>query len=228
MDLFLGPPPLEPAHGVVPFHGRVLEDTQRDVLRALAPRLTERGFYLGGGTAVALHLGHRRSADFDWFVDRDLGDPMALAGELRAGGIPLEDQSVERGTLHARVSGVRVSLLEYRYPLLNPPMEWDELGCNLASLDDLACMKLAAVAQRGSRKDFVDIHALLQDHRPLVELLELYRRKYEVDDVGHVLFGLGYFDDAEEEVMPTMLEDVAWDDVRRSVERAVRNVADGY
>lgn len=225
MDRLGGVVFLENSNRVVTFHGEVLGERQRQVLQALCPSVSRRGFYLGGGTAVALHLGHRRSVDFDWFLDDDLGDPMALAGELRNEEIPLRMQSVGRGTLHALVSEVRVSFLEYRYPLLEPPVAWEERGCDVASLDDLACMKLAAVAQRGTRKDFVDIHALLRRHRPLPELLDLYRRKYDAEDVGHLLFGLSYFDDAEAEVMPTMLEDVAWDEVKEWVAGAVRDLA---
>lgn len=186
MDRLGGVVFLESSNRVVTFHGEVLGERQRQVLQTLCPSVSRRGFYLGGGTAVALHLAHRRSLDFHWF-----------------------------------------SFLEYRYPLLEPPVEWEEHGCDVASLDDLACMKLAAVAQRGTRKDFVDIHALLRRHRPLPELLDLYRRKYDAEDVGHLLFGLSYFDDAEAEGMPTMLEDVAWEEVRESVAGAVRDVASG-
>lgn len=78
----------------------------------------------------------------------------------------------------------------------------------------------------GGFRLFVDIYALLREHRPLTALLELYRRKYDVEDVGHVVFGLGYFDDADEEgVTPTMLWDVGWDEVKRFVARAVRTLA---
>lgn len=49
------------------------------------------------------------------------------------------------------------SNLEYRYPLLQSPTIWKEMDCSLASLDDLACMKLSAIAGRGARRDFCDI-----------------------------------------------------------------------
>lgn len=199
------------------FHPEAISSEQLSVLRTLAPAVTERGFYLGGGTAVALHLGPRRSEDFAWFKESSFGDPLLLARSLREVGSDFETTSVAAGTLHGRIGGVRVSFLEYGYPPLESPLEWSAAGCRVASLDDLACMKLAAVAQRGSRKDFVDIYALLRNHRPLPGLLERYRRRYDVKDVGHVVTALAYFDEAEPEPMPVMLWDVDWPTVRETV-----------
>ena len=62
---------------------------------------------------------------------------------------------------HGRVNRVRVSFLEFRYPLLARTARWPKAGCHIASIRDIACMKLAAIAQRGSRKDFIDLWALL-------------------------------------------------------------------
>jgi len=93
------------------------------------------------------------------------------------------------------------------------------------SLDDLACMKLAAIAQRGSRKDFMDLHVLATDHRPLRDIVDLYRRKYSIEDIVHVLVGLTYFDDAEDEPMPVMLNKVSWDAVKQQFREWARTLA---
>jgi hypothetical protein len=122
--------------------------------------MTAQQFYLGGGTALAIHLGHRRSVDFDWFTQEHITDPLRLAQDLNDQGIVFVTRSIERGTLHGSVSGVQVSFLEYRYPLLQPLVAWPMFGCTLASPEDLACMKLSALAQRGAKKDFIDIYAL--------------------------------------------------------------------
>ena len=195
--------------------------TQRAVLKELAPFARDHGFYLGGGTALALQLGHRRSVDFDWFREEPLEDPLRLASEIAAAGIRFKPSGTEAGTLHGISRGVRVSFLEYRYPLLRPLVETRLSGVRLASLEDIAAMKLAAVAQRGSRKDFVDVFAL-GGILGLDEMLALYRRKYDVRDVGHVLVALAYFDDAEDERMPAMLRRWSWVDVRRTIQRWVR------
>lgn len=72
-------------------HDEILTARQRKALRLLGPRTLERDLYLAGGTAIALHLGHRRSVDFDWFLADRIPDPLHLAGELREEGVPLED-----------------------------------------------------------------------------------------------------------------------------------------
>ena len=207
------------------FHDDILAPEQNELLVALGPIAAGAGFFLGGGTAVALHLGHRRSIDFDWFTAEKLEDPLALAASLRSADIPLEDTRVASGTLHGMVRGVRISFFAYHYPCLSTPVTWAELGFTLASLDDLACMKLAAVAQRGSRKDFADIYAICLKYKPLQELLQLYRRKYGTNDISHVLVSLGYFDDADEEAALAMIWDVSWEEMKRKIVMWVKGMA---
>jgi hypothetical protein len=178
------------------FHPAVLTPTQRRVLRHLSSIVTRAGFYLAGGTAVALHLGHRRSQDFDWFITKPIADPLHLAAMLRAQGISFVTERVAPGTLYGTIRRVRISFLEYRYPLLHAPVRWPAMGCVLASLDDLACMKLSALSQRGAKKDFLDVYALVRKHAPLQRLLHLYRRRYGIDDIAHLLYALSYFRDA--------------------------------
>jgi predicted nucleotidyltransferase component of viral defense system len=96
------------------------------------------------------------------------------------------------------------------------------MNCSLASLEDLACMKLSAISQRGARKDFCDIFALGVKQFELKEMLEFYRRKFKIQDVGHVLYGLTYFDDAENERMPRMLWDVKWREIKETIKGWVK------
>jgi hypothetical protein len=203
-------------------HVEVLPPQQVTVLRKLAPAATEAGFYLGGGTAVALHLGHRRSLDFDWFSDQPLVDPAALAERLRRNGITMSVRTVDRGTLHADLDGVAVSFLEYTYRRVEDGVSWSDLSCDVASLADLACMKLSAAASRGSRKDFVDIFAIGRSAIPLERMLALYTQKYDARDITHVLASLCYFDDAMNEPMPEMLWSVTWDEIAATLEGWVR------
>jgi hypothetical protein len=205
-------------------HAEVLPPQQAMLLRSLGPAADSLGFVLGGGTAVALHLGHRRSLDFDWFTQDRIDDPVVLAARIVGNDLPFEPSSVDRGTLHGRIDAVRVSFLEYPYAPLQPATEWPEFGCRLASLEDLACMKLSAVAGRGARKDFVDIHALGSRCFELSRMLTLYQRRYGIRDVGHVLFALVFFDDAEREPMPEMLWDTRWNEIRESITNWVRQL----
>lgn len=205
------------------FHPEVMAAPQRDVLRRVGTLATERGFYLGGGTAVAVHLGHRESVDLDWFTSGEIDEPLELATELRRSDVMFDVTGVEKGTLHGTTEGVKLSFLEYRYPLVAPAVAWVEYGCRLASLEDLACMKLSAIGARGAKRDFIDICALGRSHIPIDRMLGFYRKKYEVRDVGHTLTALTFFDDADEERTPRMHWDVGWEEIKRTIEGWVRD-----
>lgn len=86
-------------------------------------------------------------------------------------------------------------------------------------------MKLLAVDQRGAKRDFVDVHALGVQARPLAEMLDFYRRKFAVEDISRVLYSLTYFEDAESDPMPLMLKDVAWEQVEADIRAWVKAVA---
>ena len=70
-------------------HAEILPPEQQAALRQLGRPATECGFYLGGGTAIAAHLGHRQSQDLDWFTGERIEDPLALARELQERGAEL-------------------------------------------------------------------------------------------------------------------------------------------
>jgi hypothetical protein len=120
-------------------------------------------FVLYGGTAIALHLGHRQSIDFDFFGDRPF-DPVKLAGSIPF----MADATItqmEPGTVSATVSRggtVKVSFFEVTgTPRLKPPLIAPDNGLQIASLLDLAGTKARAVLQRAEAKDCLDIDALL-------------------------------------------------------------------
>jgi len=210
-------PPLKP-------HLEILGPGQRVVLQRMAAPLANEGFHLGGGTAIALHLGHRESVDLDWFTTERIDDPLRLVARLREDGVIIEVARTDKRTVHGRVDEVRVSLIEFRYPLLCPVARLDDSGAEMAALDDLAAMKLSAIAQRGTRRDFIDVHALAQEFRPLPEMLDLYRRRFDVEDTAHVAYGLSYFDDADAEQMPTMLRDTNWNTVKADFRRWIKKL----
>ena len=207
------------------WHPEILSDGQRSVIGLIAPVVTDLGFYLGGGTALALQLGHRMSEDFDWFTPDEIPDPRWLLAELRDAGVPLANEEIARGTVHGSVQGVKISLMEFRWALLEPRSEWKETGAKVASLADLAAMKLEAVASRGTKRDFVDVWALFRELGPLDTLLASYSKRFPKANLAHLLVALAYFDDAERDPMPMMLWEVDWQTVRSAIERSVKQVA---
>jgi hypothetical protein len=85
-------------------------------------------------------------------------------------------------------------------------------------------MKLAAIAQRGAKKDFFDLHALLRAGHTLPELLQAFARKYSNADPAPVLVGLCYFDDADLDPDPVRLTSPAWEIVRDEIRQATLSV----
>jgi hypothetical protein len=197
-------------------HAEVMRPEQARVLARLSDLTAELGFYLAGGTAVALHLGHRRSFDLDWFAPSEPADGTSLVERLRALGLDVEVLSIGPGTLHVRVDGQLVTFLRYGYGLLEPTVREPESSSRIAGCADLVAMKLVALTQRGSKKDFVDLLALHDAGWSLPRMLEALRRKFGVIDESSVFLALTYFDDAEAEPMPEMLLPVTW---KRAKER---------
>lgn len=206
------------------FYLEALNKAQRKIISQLGPTINKDCFYLGGGTAIALHLGHRKSVDLDWFTQSEFRNPLNFSQELRNRNIKIEVNDISRGTLHGVIKGVRVSFFEFKYPLLKPLIKVEEINCNIASLEDLACMKLSAVAQRGSKKDFIDIYTIGMIHTPLKKMLLYYKKKFAVKDIGHLLYALVFFEDAERERMPEMFIKVDWAKIKKTITEWVKGI----
>lgn len=198
-------------------HTETVEPSTLDLLRRLQrlPDLTSTR--LVGGTALALHLGHRKSVDLDMF---GTFDPIVSYRKLLAdAGHSVE--GAENGTVQSlRVNNVKVDLVNYPYPWLDDAIE--EGNIRLAGLRDIAAMKLSAVANRGRKKDFIDVARLL-DVFSLDQMLALYKEKFSVSELSFPLRGLMYFDDAEEDPMPEMFDsNFTWENVKKTVVAATR------
>jgi hypothetical protein len=183
-------------------------------------------FYLAGGTALALIYGHRVSVDLDFFSSTNvLGftERQPLLETLREAGGRIEEE--KDGTVHARLEGAHISFFRYRYPLLAPLSPWERI--RLAHPRDIGLMKLGAIIGRGSRKDFVDLHTILQEEISLRSLLRLADKKFpgSHDFKVHALRALVYFDDADTEPELRMRQDMRWPAIKRFFETEVRALA---
>jgi hypothetical protein len=174
-----------------------------------------RPFYLAGGTALALRLGHRISVDLDLFANLDTLDDLLRTGivdELRKKyEIDLLQDSVLGLVLLA--DGRAASFFSYGYSLLD---QTDTVsGVQIAGLRDIGLMKLDAIAGRGTRKDFYDLY-FIADHIPLDELFASSGQKYpHSPGFGmRVLTALVDFDIADQQDEPILLQPVPWERVK--------------
>ena len=190
-----------------------LTESQQTLLELLSRIVEVRTFYLAGGTALALHLGHRRSRDFDFFRAEPFV-PQDLLGSLRAAG-DIQVLQEAAGTVTVILCSVPTSFFHYDYPLLRP-LQQSPWNLQLADPEDIAAMKLSALAGRGSRKDFVDLYVYAQEVAPLERVFERFRTKYRGIRVDpyHLLRSLTFFEDANEEAMPDMLRPIGWEEIK--------------
>lgn len=195
-------------------------------LESLGQKSFIRPFWLGGGTAIALKLGHRISRDLDFFTPESF-KVEELRAEVSKVGEFAEDMFTE-DTIIGRLNGVRIAFFLYRYPLLFP-LE-TVVGVTLADIRDLACMKVDAVQHRGRKRDFVDLWAIVEKGGiPLIEILQFFDRKFEgvAFNRTHILKSLIYFDDAEQDPMPDMRVQVSWSEIKEFFERETMKLAWG-
>lgn len=198
-------------------HKETIDERTKRVWDKIAKSGIAGRFYLAGGTALAVHLGHRKSIDLDFFSQEDFSTPDLKRQLSQIDEIVLLGEA--DGTLHVTVDHVMVSFL-HGYGLLFPSVIFE--GLAMADERDIAAMKLDAVSSRGSRKDFIDIYELLKKHT-LAEIIDFFEKKYTgiKYNMLHILKSLVYFDDADGEPPPMMLYDTNWDDVKQGISHAV-------
>ena len=164
---------------------------------------------LVGGTALALQLGHRKSIDLDFFGTID-----CEAEYLRESIAGIASLTILKESPHIHiyiVDGIKVDIVNYKYPWLDDVVL--EQGLRLASVSDIAAMKITAIIGRGTKKDFIDI-AFLLHHFSLEEILHFYAAKYNDSSVFMAMKSLAYFDDAEADPMPDMFVNQSWQQVK--------------
>lgn len=198
----------------------------RDQKTALALLGRSRWFpkaYLAGGTACALHLGHRISVDFDFFTAEAFDLSQILKKLKKIGRFELEEQS--QGTFLGTFEKIRFSLFTYPYPILFPLTSY--LDVPVLDLRDIAAMKIAAIGSRGIKRDFIDLYFICRSGITLKEAISLYRRKFgmSASQEIHLQKSLVYFDDAEPGEMPRMLKETGWEEIKQYFVDEVRKLA---
>ena len=176
---------------------------------------------LVGGTALALQLGHRSSIDLDLFGsfscdEIEMRKVLASLGELH---VINTSTNVKLFT----INGVKVDIVNYDSPWIDNMVMED--GLRLASIQEIAAMKVRAIVGRGTRKDFVDLYYLLQ-YFTMKEILDLFYKKYpDVNDFVAIR-SLTYFEDAEQNPMPLMHTSDTWDAMKAFISKSVMGVLD--
>jgi hypothetical protein len=201
-------------------HWEALTTKTRDAFHLLSDLEMVSRFYLAGGTGLALHLGHRFSVDLDFFCDRSDAVNSEERSILRQA---FADPTLaiihdKDSTFVATWQGVGISFFRLNlYPLARQALTLEKIP--VASLEEIGAMKLAAIIDRGMRKDLVDLYFILRQV-PLENLFEVASVKYSRVRTFAVsaVRAMAYFDDAEALPMPIMLDKTPWSKMKRFLE----------
>ena len=196
---------------------KTVEPTTLELLRRLLSLGPLKDFALAGGTALALQYGHRVSVDLDLFIGASFNTDEVLEN-IKEAKSSFQILGQGKNTLNLVIEGVKVDLLSHQYPQLSEQEDLE--GIRFMSIKDIAAMKLSAMAQRGSKKDFFDVDELLR-HFSLRELISFYSKKYNEQNLFYLLKYITYFEDAESEPDPNVLNGVSWGDVKSNLIKAV-------
>ncbi len=191
-------------------------------LQSEAPALGNLGFYLAGGTALALQIGHRQSLDFDFFSQQpNTAEPVS---DWLTHFPDFLIRETAPDIVHAEIDRVKVSFIgHYKYPLVEKSPPLGKLSA--AGILDIGLMKLLAVTHRATLRDYLDLAVILRDHLALSKLLEASSQKYG----GHFnvmicLKALVSFQDVDQE-MPILLDKSVQDSWQKILTDAVKQAS---
>ena len=181
-------------------HKEILTENQLKLLPLLNDFAKE--YILVGGTAIALHIGHRQSVDFDLFSSKKIRRK-SIKNYLIQKKYPVNELiKEEEDQIHFIINNVKVTFFQYPF-IINDLIDFDRI-IKIPSLLNLAAMKAFALGGRGKWKDYVDLFFLLKNHFTLSKIIEKAEELF-----GEVFNGklfkeqISYFEDInfEEEVV---------------------------
>lgn len=185
--------------------------------------LTKEKFYLAGGTALALYLNHRTSVDFDFYSQHHFSSSILFEKTKDIFKNGVKKTFSERDTLYCFIKETSLSFFWYQYPLIKPLKKIK--GVSLASLEDIAAMKLIAIHHRPVRRDYIDVFFLLRLFS-LEEMFSLVKKKYPEFNQYLILRALTFFDDLAEEdskrAIKILDKNFSWEKAKKKIFEEVK------
>ncbi len=200
-------------------HYKTIDTPTLELLKQLMQIPALEKLRLVGGTGLALQKGHRKSVDIDLFGEIE-ADDIELMNSLRVfSGLKTIHQTKNIKVLS--INNIKTDIVNYPYPWLFPEIESD--GIRMADIRDVAAMKVAAITNRGTKKDFIDLCFLLKDFS-IGEIIKFYLEKYHDGSEFMALRSLVYFTDAESDLMPEMLMSAEWESIKLKIQTEVETL----
>lgn len=200
--------------------------TRRAFLECIKlPLFQKNEWYLAGGTALALQVGHRQSVDLDFFTTKANFNELLVIRKLLATG-NWQTSYNESGTIYGKYREAKMSLIAY--PFFVPSKE--KLHCGTIRIllpHDIAAMKIIAVSQRGRKRDFIDLYWYVQNCESLINVVKRAVTQYpgQEKNIHHIIKSLVYFADAESDPEPRIMFKANWKQVKRFFRTQVKAMA---
>ena len=167
------------------------------LLRKLQSERIFKDFFLVGGTALALQMGHRKSDDLDLFTQKELQIPEISKYLKQHHGGRYQILNSQNMVYQVMIDGIKVDFVHHPFELVEAAFHEDKIV--FLGKKDIAAMKLHAIETSGDRaKDFIDIYFLLKE-MPLFKMFEYYQKKYATENIFNAKRSLGFFEDVPEE-----------------------------
>jgi hypothetical protein len=186
-----------------------LKNEHRTAIEKIKNFIDEGEFYLAGGTAVYYYLKHRESIDLDFFTKKkfDFRDFKKIFENFNV-------LFLSKDTVYLEIDEIKFSFFYYPYELLKPLLKFDII--RIASLEDILCMKVLAIIQRGSKKDFVDAYFIMNEIKiKPQQLIEMFSKKYGKINSLIIHKALAFFEDADKELELKMIKKVSWNEIKK-------------
>ncbi len=203
-------------------HYETVQPRTLGILRELMEIPSLRDFYLVGGTAFSLQVGHRISVDIDLFRFSDEKvDTEQIFKEINDNFSNVTFWDSRDYYLKCDIEDVKIDILRYRHPLIDDTLLID--GIRMVSAKDIAPMKLLAISNRGAKKDFYDLYFLLKQFS-LDEMFGFYFQKFKRLDEFILYKSLSYFGNADLQKDLEILADVTWEEAKAEIKRLAKSI----
>lgn len=183
---------------ISPLHLELLDPKRQLIFKKLAA-FRELGT-LAGGTALMLQIGHRRSFDFDMFLNSELPENLLRKVNNVFPGSLIIPSVDTKENLTLTVDGVVLTFFDHPFTPLYPLIPTESLF--LFNKKDIASNKAYTIGRRPAWRDYVDLYFLLRDHTTIEKIISDAQKRFAGNFSGKLfLEQLTFFDDLEEHTM---------------------------
>lgn len=202
-------------------HLEALKSEQKEIFEKLE-KFPE--FYLVGGTALALQIGHRISVDFDLFSKKDISMTLLPKVKRIFEGSKIRNLINHSEQLSVMINNIKIDFVKYKFPLILKPVEFE--GVKILQIPEIAAAKAYTLNRRGTLKDYVDLYFILKEkHSTFEQIKKIAEKKYKEEfNVRLFLEQLVYLDDVKKMDIQFLKKTVSKEEIKNFFQNEVKKI----